>query len=124
MDTDLIMAQILKTNENIQGMEAELQSRVKQVIELNRQIIEMDDEINLSYRHLKALKKFQATQNSSTQFQFGSNSMNNDDGINAKSNLHPNQDDKELWSNYECHYERLHYNADLRAKRRGQVGSN
>ena len=70
MDTDLIMAQILKTNENIQAMEAELKSRVTQVIELNRQITEMNDDINSSYWHLQALKKHQATQNSSTQFQF------------------------------------------------------
>ena len=38
MDTNLILAQILKTNENIQAIKAQLQSRVTQVIELNRQI--------------------------------------------------------------------------------------
>ena len=59
MDTNLIIAQIFKTNENIQAMEAQLQSRVTEVIEMNRQIIEINDKINLSYRHLKTL---QATQ--------------------------------------------------------------
>ena len=57
MDTDLIMAQILKTNENIQTMEATLQFRDTQVIELNRQVTEIGDKINSPYRHLKALKK-------------------------------------------------------------------
>ena len=47
--------------------------------------------------------------------------MTNDDGLSAESDLHPNQDDKELWSNYERHYGRLYYSADFRAKRRGQV---
>ena len=123
METNLIFAQILKTNENIQALEAQLQSRVTQVIEMNRQITEINDEINFSYRHLKALKTLEATQNTSTQFQFGSNSMTNDDGLNAESDLLPNQDNKELWSNYERHYGRLHYNADFRAERRGQVKS-
>ena len=93
-------------------------------MELNRQINEMDNKINSSYRHLKSLKTLQATQNRSPQFHFESNSMNNDDGLIAKSNLHSNQDDKKLWSNYECHYWRLHYIADLRATYRGHVGSN
>ena len=69
---------------------------------MNRQITEINDKINISYRHLKALKMVEVTQNKSTQF--GSNSMTNDDGLNAESDLHPNQDDKELWSNYERHY--------------------
>ena len=84
-------------------MEAQLQSRVTQVIVMNRQITEINDEINFLYRYLKALKTLQATQNRITQFQFGSNSMKNDDGLNAESDLHPNQDYKELWSNYERH---------------------
>ena len=50
--------------------------------------------------------------------------MTNDDGLNAESDLHPNQDETKLWSNYERHYGRLHYNADFRAERWGQVKSN
>ena len=50
--------------------------------------------------------------------------MTNDDGIDEESDLHPNQDYKELWSNYERHYGQLHYNADFRAKRRGQAKRN
>ena len=67
MDTNLIIALIFKTNENIQAMEAQLQSLVTQVIEINRQISEINNKINLSYRHLKTL---QATQNNDIQFQF------------------------------------------------------
>ena len=37
-------------------MEAQLQSRVTQVIKMNRQITEINDKINLLYCHLKALK--------------------------------------------------------------------
>ena len=73
------------------------------------------------YCHLKTL---QTTQNSNTQFQFESNSMTNNVGLNAESDLHSNQDDKELLSNYERHYERLHYNSDFQAERRGQLKSN
>ena len=69
-------------------MEAHLQSRVTQVIKMNRQITEINDKINLSYPHLKALKTLQATQNSNIQFQFESYSMANDVELNAKSNLH------------------------------------
>ena len=50
--------------------------------------------------------------------------MTNDVGLNAESDLHPNQDDKELLSNYERHYGRLHYNFDFQAERRGQLKSN
>ena len=71
-------------------MEAQLQSRVTQVIKMNRQINEINDKINLSYRHLKALKTLQATQNSNIQFQFESYSMTNDIELNAKSYLHHN----------------------------------
>ena len=113
MDTKLIIAQILKTNENIQTMEAQLQSRVTQVIEMNRQITEINDKINLSPRHLKALKTPQATQNSNIQFQFESNSMTNDVELNAESDLHHNQDDKELLSNYERQYGCFHCNLDF-----------
>ena len=77
MDTYLIIAQILKTKEDIEAIEAQLQSRITQVFEMNRQITEINDKINFSYFHLKALKKLQATQNSNTQFQFESNSMTN-----------------------------------------------
>ena len=118
------MVQILKTNKNIQEIEAQLQFQVTQVLEMNRQVTEINDEINCSYRHLEWLKKLHATQNKSIQFQFGSNSMTNDNELNAQSDLHPNQDDKEVWSNYVRHYCGLHFNADLRAKRRGQVESN
>ena len=116
----------MKTNEYIQAMEAQLQSRVTQVIEINRQITEINDKINFLYRHLKALIKLQGTQkkNRNTQSQFGSNLMTNEVVLNAEFDLHPNQDDKELWSNYERHYGRLHFNADFRAKRRGQIKSN
>ena len=34
------------------------------------------------------------------------------------------QDDNELWSNYEHHYGRLHYNSDFRAERRDRLKSN
>ena len=74
--------------------------------------------------HLEALKKLQATQNRNTKFQFGSNLMTNEVVLNAEFDLHPNQDDKELWSNYVRQYGRLYFNTDLRAKRRGQVKSN
>ena len=37
-------------------MEAQLQSRVTQVKEMNRQITEINDKIKFSYRNLKALK--------------------------------------------------------------------
>ena len=121
MNTNLIIAQILKKNENIQALEAQLQSRVTQLIEMNQQITDINDKINISYRHLKALKMVEVTLNRSTQF--GSNSMTNDDILNAESDLHHNQADKELWSNYERHYRRHHFNADFRAKRRGQVKS-
>ena len=84
-------------------MEVKLQSRVTQVIEINRQITEINDTINFLYRRLKAFKKFQATQNRNTQFQFGSNLITNEVVLNAKFDLHSNQDDKELWSNYERH---------------------
>ena len=63
---------------------------------MNRQITEINDEINVSHHHLKALKMLQATQKRSTQFQFGSNSMTNDDGLNAESDLHLNRNDTEL----------------------------
>ena len=91
------------------------------IIELHRQITEMDDEIKFLYRHLTVLKTLQATQNSSTKFQFGYNLISNDDGFNTESDLHPNQDGKELWVKYERHYGRLHYNADFRANRRDKV---
>ena len=71
-------------------MEAQLQSRVTQVIKMNRQITEINDKINLSYRHHNALKTLQATQNSNIQFQFESYSMTNDVELNAKSYLHHN----------------------------------
>ena len=47
---------------NIQAMEAQLQSRITQIIEMNRQITEVNDKINSSYCHLNALKTLQATQ--------------------------------------------------------------
>ena len=50
--------------------------------------------------------------------------MTNDVRINAESDLHLNQDDKELWSNYECHYGRLYYHSDFRAEMRGQLKGN
>ena len=62
-------------------METYPQSRVTQVLKMNREIIEINDKIKFSYRHLETLKKLQATQNRSNQFQFGSNSMSNDDGL-------------------------------------------
>ena len=49
-------------------MDAQLQYQVTQVLEMNRQITEINGKINLSYRHYKALKTLQATQNSNTQF--------------------------------------------------------
>ena len=124
MDTNLIIKQILKTNTNIQAMEAQLQSRVTHVIEMNQQITEINDKINFSYRHVKAIKTPQATQNRNTQFQFGSNLMPDGVGFNIESDLHPNQDDKKLLSIYKRHYGRLHYNADLQAERRSQVKNN
>ena len=124
MDKNLIIAQILKTNENIQAMEAQLQSRVTQVKEMNRQITKINDKINFLYRHLKAFKTLQATQNSNSRIQFESNSMTSDVGLNAESNVHSNQDDKKLWFNSERYYGRLHYNSDIHAKRRGQLKSN
>ena len=106
-------------------MEAQLQSRVvTQVKEMNREITEINDKINFSYRHLKALKTPYPTQNSNTQIQIESNTMTNDAELNAESDLHPNQDDKKLWCNYERHYGRLHYNSDFHAERRGQLKSN
>ena len=101
-------------------MEAQLQSRVTHVIEMIRQITQINDKINLWYRHLKSLKTLQATQNINIQFQFESNSMTNDVELNAESDLHHNQDDKELLSNCERQYGRLHYNSDFQAERRGQ----
>ena len=77
-----------------QALKAQLQSQVTKVIEMNRQIIEINDEIKFTFRYLKALKNIEATQNRSTQF--GSNSMTNDDKLNAESDLHSYQDDKEL----------------------------
>ena len=68
MNTNLIIAQILKTNENIQALETQLQFRITQVIKMNRQITEINDKINGSYRHLNALNTLQATQNSNTIF--------------------------------------------------------
>ena len=124
MDTNLIIAQILKTKENIQAMEAELQSRVTQVNGMNQQITEINDKINFTYRHFNALKKLQATQNRNTRFQFENNSMTKNVRLNAESDLHPNQDDKELGSNYERHYGRLHYKSDFWAERRDQLKSN
>ena len=69
-------------------MDAQLQSRVTQVIKINRQITKINDKINLSYRHFKALKTLQATLNNNIQFQFESYSIKNDVDLNAKSNLH------------------------------------
>ena len=40
---------------NIQAMEAQLQSRITQVIEMNRQFTEINDKINSSYRLFNAL---------------------------------------------------------------------
>ena len=124
MDTNLIIAQILRKNKNIQAIKAQLQSRVTQVLEMNQQIKKINDKINSLYRHLNALKTLEATQNSNIQFQFGSNSMTNDVGLNEESDLHPNQDDKEQLSNYEHDYGQLHYNSDFQAERRGQRKSN
>ena len=67
---------------------------------MNREITEINDKINFSYRHLETLKTLQATQNRINQFQFGSNSMTNYDRLDAESDLHPDQDYKELWFNY------------------------
>ena len=50
--------------------------------------------------------------------------MTNDVGLNAESDLHPNQDEKILWFMYKRYYWRLHYNSDIHAKRRGQLKSN
>ena len=50
--------------------------------------------------------------------------MTNKVVLNAEFDLHPNQNDKKLWSNYERNYGRLNFNADFQAKRRGQVKSN
>ena len=50
--------------------------------------------------------------------------MTNDVEFSAESNLHHNQDDKELLSNYERQYGRLYYNCDFQAERRGQRKSN
>ena len=105
-------------------MEAQLQFRVTQVKEMNRQITKINDKINFLYRHLKAFKTLQATQNSNSRIQCEINSMTNDVGLNAESDLHLNQDDIKLWFKYECYYGRLHYNYDIHAKRRGQLKSN
>ena len=50
--------------------------------------------------------------------------MTNDVELNAESDLHHNQDDKELLSNCERQYGRLHYNSYFQAERRGQRKSN
>ena len=50
--------------------------------------------------------------------------MPNKDKLNKESDLHPNQDDKELWFNYSRHNGRLHYNADVRAEKRRKFESN
>ena len=63
-------------------MEAHLQCRVTQVLKMNREITEINDKINFSYRHLATLNKLQGTQTRSNQFKIGSNSMTNDDGLN------------------------------------------
>ena len=105
-------------------MKAHLPYRVTQVLKLNQVITEIDDKINFSYRHLQTLTKLQATQSRSNQFQFGSNSMTNDGGLDEESDLHPNQDFNKLWSNYERRYGRLHYNADFRAERRRKAKRN
>ena len=68
-------------------MKAQLKSRVTQVIEMNRQITEINDKINFSDRQVKALKTLQATQNRNTQFQFGSNLKTNDVGLNVESDI-------------------------------------
>ena len=82
---------------------------------MNRQITEINDKNNVLYSHVKPLKTLQATQNRNTQFQFGSNLMTNDVGLNVESGLHPNQAFKELLSIYKRHYGRHYYNADFRA---------
>ena len=46
MDKTLI-EQILKANKNLQAIKAQLQPRVTQVIEMNRQITEINDKINV-----------------------------------------------------------------------------
>ena len=58
MDTNLIIAQILKTNENTQEMEAQLQSRVTLVIEMNRVITEINEILIYRTVILKRLKRF------------------------------------------------------------------
>ena len=50
--------------------------------------------------------------------------MTNDVELKSESDLYHNQDDKELFSNYERQYGRLHYNSDFQAERRGQRKSN
>ena len=50
--------------------------------------------------------------------------MTNDVELNAESDLHHNQDDKELLSNCERQYGRLHYNSYFQAERRGKRKSN
>ena len=50
--------------------------------------------------------------------------MTNNVELNAKSDLHHNQDDKELLFNCERQYGRLHYNSAFLAERRGQRNSN
>ena len=44
-------------------MKAHLKYRVTQVFKMNREITEIDDKINFSYRHLQTLTKLMATQN-------------------------------------------------------------
>ena len=75
---------------------------------MNQKITEINVNTNYLYRHLKALIKYQATQNRSTQIQFGSNSLTNNDRLNAESDLNSNQDDKELWFNYKRYYGRVY----------------
>ena len=50
--------------------------------------------------------------------------MTNEVVLNAEFYLHLNLDNNEIWSNYERHYNRLHFNANFPAKRPGQVKSN
>ena len=120
INTNLIYAQILNTNKIIEAIKAQLQSRVTQEIEMNRQITEINDLINLSYCHLQTFTPLQ-TRQTNTHFQFESHSMANDVRLNAEFDLHPNRNDKELWPNYERHYGRRNYTSEFLEERRGRL---
>ena len=50
--------------------------------------------------------------------------MNNDDVLNAEFYLDPNQNDKQVWFNYEHHNGRFYYDNYLREERQGKTECN